>query len=285
MRRLIFYKAFCHFAMAVLTIFIMGKHVPGREVYGAGREEEILPPLVQTTTLEGDYKALTRLGLAVTPLLMEENPAWAFDNILCSCVRIQVNGYYGSGSIYQMLEDEIIIVTNRHVLQYWEEEGYVTFFNGAVSPAVLLGTSKVADVGFISVPTGGFTYEELLTFRNIRLPFLADKEGMTENTVEGQKIFLVNMAENPGQPLREEGEIVSPLVYMEDFQMEMLYGKGNAIPGMSGSGVFDGCGQYLGMLTGGNLTGEIAAVPVSVIKKEYEKCMLVQKTSPYTMGW
>lgn len=272
MQRLIFCKAVCRLAMAVAAIVIM-KPVPGREVYGAGA-------LIQTTTFEEDYKALTRLGLALTPLLLEENPAQAFDNILCSCVRIQANGYYGSGSIFQMLEDEIIIVTNRHVLQYWEEDSYVTFFNGAVSPAVLLGTSKEADVGFISVPAGRFTWEELLAFRNIRIPSKADKEGMRENPVEGEKIFLVNMAENPKRPLKEEGEIISPLVYMEEFQMEMLYGKGNAVPGMSGSGVFDGYGQYLGMLTGGNLTGEIAAVPVKVIEKEYEKYMPAQKTSP-----
>ncbi len=53
--------------------------------------------------------------------------------------------------------------------------------------------------------------------------------------------------------------------------MEMLYGKGNAVPGMSGSGVFDRYGNYVGMITGGTLQGEIAAVPVEVIEEEFEK--------------
>ena len=63
--------------------------------------------------------------------------------------------------------------------------------------------------------------------------------------------------------------MIEPLIYLEDFQREMLYGKGEVLPGMSGSGVFDGYGHYLGMLTGGTLQGEIAAVPAKTIYDEF----------------
>ena len=77
------------------------------------------------------------------------------------------------------------------------------------------------------------------------------------------------MASDLYHPRMEEGEVIASSALLEGFQKEMLYGKGNAVPGMSGSGVFDHYGNYLGMVTGGNLLGEIAAVPVRDIVAAY----------------
>lgn len=244
------------------------------EVYEEAVEGEgiKLPPLIQATTLKSDYEAIASLGLAFTPLTTKDEAQQAYENILCSCVRVQVEGYYGSGSIYKMPENEIIIVTNRHVLQYWNEDSYVTFFNGAVAGGEVLLISEEADVGFINVPVGAFTYEELLKYRNVR-----GVGAGTEQVKElsgGSRIFMVDMASDWRNPVRMDGEIILPLIYLEDFQSEMLYGKGEAVPGMSGSGVFDGFGNYLGMLTGGTLQGEIAAVPEKIVEEEYEKMLL-----------
>lgn len=264
-------KRFC-LLLIVLLLGLVPTGASEVNVYAA--EEEIqLPTLIQTTTLESDYKAITGLGLAFTPLTSKEDLQQAYENILCSCVRIQVEGHYGSGSIYKMLENEIIIVTNRHVLQYWNEDSYVTFFNGAAMGGVLLGISEEADVGFISVPAAGFTYGELLGYRNVRAAVepVSDEEDDTyiDTFSVGSKIFFVNMASDWKSPDRIDGEIISPLIYLEDFQTEMLYGTGEAVPGMSGCGVFDGYGHYLGMVTGGTLQGEIAAVPAKTINGEY----------------
>lgn len=238
-------------------------------------EAQDMPALIQATTLEGDYKALTSLGMAFTPLAPQKDPGQAYENILCSCVRVQVEGHYGSGSIYKMLENEIIIVTNRHVLQYWNEDSSVTFFNGAVSTGNLAGLSDEADLGFVSIPAGNFTYEELLKYRNVRIPGgLTDNRQTNRNEEmisEGSGMFFVDMASEWRNPVKVEGEVIHPMQYLEDFQMEMLYGKGNVVPGMSGCGVFDDYGNYVGMLTGGTLQGEIAAVPVRVIEKEYKR--------------
>lgn len=239
------------------------------------KENRELPPLIQATTLEGDYKALAALELAVTPLLSEENPEQAFENILCSCVRIQTREHYGSGSIYKMRENEIIIVTNRHVLLDFDKDSYVTFFNGAAGFGEALYISDKADVGFIRIPTSSFPYEELLAFRNIRLEGKIREEGergQYENQpLSGSRFFCVDMANNFEAPVMECGELISPSIYLEDFGTEMLYGRGGAAPGMSGSGVFDGFGNYLGMLTGANGQGEIAAVPAKMVRLEYEE--------------
>lgn len=219
-----------------------------------------LPPLIQVTTPESDYKALAYLGLMNTPVVEEENAQQVFENVLCSCVRIQVEGHHGSGSIYRMLEDEIIIVTNRHVLQYWNEDSYVTFFNGAVGEGQLLGMAEDADVGFISVPTTDFTWQELMNYRNVR---------QNLEFVTSDDFLSIDIATDIWNPEMFQGEVISPSVYLEDFETEMLYGKGYAKPGMSGGGVFDEYGYYLGMMTGGTLQDEIAAVPAETIIQEY----------------
>ncbi len=257
---------------AVLTAFFCSM------ICVSAAEEQPLPPLIQTTTPEGDYKAITGLNLAQTAVLSKEDTRKAYENILCSCVRIQAGEHYGSGSIFRMLEDEMILVTNSHVLQYWDEESYVTFFGGRAESAAVLGMSEKADVGFLSVPTESFSWEELLRFRNVRLWEPAASRSSAKETgrsgagdSEGTAYFGVDMATDPYHPVMEEGEIISFSMYLEDFEREMIYGTGSAVPGMSGSGVFDGYGYYLGMLTGGTPQGEVAAVPAEVIASTFLK--------------
>lgn len=274
----------------IITIFLMGDitacsdrtFVPDEEiaeteivVEETAEEIVVLPPLIQATTLEGDYRTMARLGLAATSCSEQRDLRQAYENVLCSCVRIQIGEHYGSGSIYRMLEDEIIIVTNRHVLQYWSKDCFVTFFNGAVTTGTLIGVSDEADLGFISIPTSAFTYQELLSFKNVRVPVKLPLDSWhkedTESISERDKIFFIDIASDWRSPVCIEGEVIAPFMFLEEFQMEMLYGKGNAVPGMSGSGVFDRYGNYVGMITGGTLQGEIAAVPVEVIEEEFKK--------------
>lgn len=235
---------------------------------GAGE----MPHLIQATSLEEDYRAAAKLGLLVTRTASGKELQEAYENVLCSCVRIQVEGHYGSGSIYRMLEEEIVIVTNRHVLQYWNEDSYVTFFNGRTSGGEVLGASHEADLGFIRIPIDGFTYEELLAFRNIRLPEELKEESKAENfPAEGSKIFMIDIASKWNTPIMTKGELIAGCTYLEDFGTEMLYAKGEAVPGMSGGGVFDSNGNYLGMLTGATLQNELAAVPAKTIYEEFSK--------------
>lgn len=277
----------------IITVFLLGGMTAcSRKTFESAQEtaekeivvEEIaggivsLPTLIQATTLEGDYRAMARLGLAVTSYAEQGDFRQAYENVLCSCVRIQVGEHYGSGSIYRMLEDEIMIVTNRHLLQYWNNDCFVTFFNGAVMEGTLMGVSDETDSGFISIKASAFTYQELLAFKNVRVPVkvLLDSghKEKTESISGGDKIFFVDIASDWRNPVCIEGEVIAPMMFLEDFQMEMLYGKGEAVPGMSGSGVFDRYGNYLGMVTGGTLQGEIAAVPAELIEREWEKIIL-----------
>lgn len=223
-------------------------------------------PLIQTTTPEGDYLALSRLELLNTALLSEANVQKAYENVLCSSVRIQADGHYGSGTIYKMLEDEIIIVTNRHVLQYFNDDSYVTFFNGRVGSGNRLGSSETADIGFISIPVSDFDWQELLEFRNVR-----SSTRRYESLKENDCYFMIDMASDSLNPQFFEGQVLDKDRYLPDFETEMLYGEGYAVPGMSGCGLFDACGYYVGMLAGGTLQNEIAGVPVTAIEEAFQE--------------
>ena len=261
-------RGFCFLVLTVMLEAVLGG-MEGSNAMAA--EEGERRCLIQATSLEEDYRGAAKLGLLVTRRAVGGEVEEAFENVLCSCVRVKVEGHYGSGSIYKMLEDEVIIVTNRHVLQYWNEESYVTFFNGRAAEGTLIGVSEGADLGFIRIPTAGFTYEELLTFRNIRIPQKPENENASEKVAaEDNRIFMIDIASNWNIPAMMEGILIYSYTYLEDFHTEMLYAKGEAIPGMSGGGVFDAYGNYLGMLTGATLQNELAAVPAETITKEYE---------------
>lgn len=189
----------------------------------------------------------------------EEKPEETFQvsGVLGSCVRIQAEGHYGSGSIYKLSEEEIIIVTNRHVLQYWNEDSYVTFFNGAVGSGSVIGVSEQADVGFLRINKAFLTEEET--------EGLCAVEISGNPLSKGDALYMIDLASDVWQPVTYEGQVLEPLLYLTDFETEMLYGESLFKPGMSGCGVFDREGKYVGMLTGGTEQNEIAAVPASRI--------------------
>lgn len=184
------------------------------------------------------------------------------EDVLGSCVRIQAKGHYGSGSILTIDANEITIVTNRHVLQYWDEDSYVTFFNGAVCNGRMIGVSELADVGFLHVFTGELLPEELDNIKSVE----ARKAGLKR----GDWFVMADLASDLWNPVFYHGQILEPLKYLEEFGMDMVYGESAFKEGMSGCGVFDEDGKYIGMLTGGTDQNEIAAVPAKVVMSLYE---------------
>lgn len=87
----------------IITIFLMGditacsdrtfvpdEEIAETEIVAEETVEEIvvLPPLIQATTLESDYRTMARLGLAATSCSEQGDLRQAYENVLCSCVRI-----------------------------------------------------------------------------------------------------------------------------------------------------------------------------------------------------
>lgn len=183
-------------------------------------------------------------------------------DVLGSCVRIQANGHYGSGSIWAFDENKITIVTNEHVLQYWDEDSYVTFFSGVSGSGQVTGVSKQADVGFLCINAADLSAEELS-----RLSVIEVSDTVPER---GDWFFMADVASDIWNPVFYQGQVLEPLKYLEDFGREMIYGDSTFRAGMSGSGVFDAEGKYIGMLTGGTDQNEIAAVPAEAMMELYK---------------
>ena len=221
-------------------------------------------PLIQTTTLQSDFEALTYLELMQTPVLKQPNLQQAYENVWQTTVKIQGEHYFASGSIWKITQDQIVIVTNKHVLEYYDENSVILFFNGRVEKGEKLGAAAQIDAGFLTVDTSLFSYEELLQMRSVRPVVLA-----WEQVEAGTEFFLIDMVSDVYAPKCYEGTVLEKLGHIEEWNEDMMLGAAYGRPGMSGSGVFDDYGNYIGMLTGGTGENQIASLPVNKVIEAY----------------
>lgn len=215
--------------------------------------------------LAGAVTGCREQKLTETELLANEDCEKALENVLPSSVKIQMEGYHGSGSIFEVTETEIVIATGRHVLQYFNEDSYIIFYGGIQKKGRLLFMSETADVGFAGIPLSSFTKEELASFKKIR-----KQKDVYDALSKDTGFFMPDLWEEQ-QPAYLRGSVGDKEKYIAEFDAEMLYGDGEARAGMSGCGIFDGYGNYIGLLSGATEHYEIAGVPLPVIWEEYEK--------------
>ena len=231
--------------------------------------EELPPHLIQTVTEQDIYEGMLALGYLKTPVLETEDCNLAYDNVKDCVVRIQMGKAHGSGIVWEITSDRIIVVTNRHVLAYWKEEnGYVHFPQGFDVDAKILGVSERFDVGFVAVDCEQLTFEMLKEIRCARI-----EKAEYERLQPGDSMFLIDPGSVGETEQYYEGSVEDPNRYIEDFNAYMLYGYCYAKAGMSGGGTFDGRGFLIGMTTGGTPHNETASVPMPDLISAYEEVM------------
>lgn len=230
------------------------------------RENTSCGPLIQTTSFQSDFEAMVHLDLFSTVKQYEKDLQQAYENVVCSAVKIDVSGYYGSGSIFRITKEEMIVVSNSHILEYWDENSFVTLGDGRVVSGTVMFLSADYDVGFLKVPIQEFLYEELFTYRSVR----SSDRSITE-IMPGEEFLVIDIMGDLYSPEMYEGIINDTWYYIEEFNNNMIHGYCAGYPGMSGGGMFDAYGNYIGMVTGGNLEGELAGVPLNIILQEYKK--------------
>lgn len=228
-----------------------------------------LPHLIQTVTEQDIYEGMLALGYLETPVLEKEDCESAYENVKDCVVRIQMGNAHGSGIIWELSPEMVVIATNKHVLDYWRDENSLVHFpQGFDVDAKILGTSEQLDVGFIAVNCGQFSYEELEKIRYARVD-----EDVFESLGHGTEMFLVDAGSMEDEAQYYVGTVEDPYRYIEDFDAYMLYGYSFAKAGMSGGGTFDGRGFLIGMTTGGTLQNETASVPLPDIIAAYEEVL------------
>ncbi len=226
-----------------------------------------LPHLIQTVTDRDIYEGMLALGYLETAALETPDCVRAYANIKDCVVQIRMGNAHGSGIIWELSDEYVIIVTNRHVLRYWTaEQGYVHFPQGFDTDAQLVGVSAQYDVGFVAVDRRLFTYEELQELRYARI----DTEAF-EALQPGDEMFLADPGSAQHDAQYYQGSVEDKDRYIEDFDAHMLYGHCFARAGMSGGGTFDGRGYLIGMTTGGTDQNETASVPLPDMIEAYRE--------------
>lgn len=175
-------------------------------------------------------------------------------------VKISQKNQYGSGIIWELSETEAVFATAAHVVTDTEEEVRISFFNGYQAQAEIVYRAEYADVAFLSVPLENFENMAWADYTYVRMK-------REEELKTGDEILLF---QDNKEVIR--AKVLNPLLYMEDFREYMIWGEAEAVLGMSGSGVFDTAGNFVGILCGGNDRKEVAILPADIILKEYENC-------------
>lgn len=181
-----------------------------------------------------------------------------------SIVKIAVKDAAGSGVIWNV-DDEIVIVSNKHLLMK-DVKAEVVFGNGETVEADVIGYSQQYDIGYVKIS------EEAVTCSILRdiyeaVPVLYETESETGKTeflqkYAGKRILQLGALIDGNTANFSTGSIKG-IEFIPVFNTNMLTTECFSKAGMSGGGVFDECGQFLGMISGGD-------VPEDAEKKEAE---------------
>lgn len=218
--------------------------------------------LIQTVTEEDVCMGMIHLGLLETKTCEEGNAEEAMEAVKPSVVKIQTSGYYGSGTILHITEEELILVSSRHLLEL-DEECLVTLYTQDIAAGSVFGISTRYDVGFVSVPLTELSYDSIMQLR-----YSAVNERCYDLLEKGDEMFTAGSADGVAENLYR-GSVLHTDWYIEEFDADMLYTYCGGKAGMSGGGAYDVHGHYIGMLAGG-YGEETVSLPVAVILEAYE---------------
>lgn len=229
------------------------------------KESSLPPHLIQTVNGQDIYEGMLALGMLSCPVLNEADPGAAYENVKNSVVCLEMGTAYGSGVVFRLTADAVIIATNRHVLDYWDEAvGVVRFPQGYFVNAALLGSASASDVGFLRIEGSELGPDTLMNLRSVCMDESPFDGG--EAQIEG---FIVGTDRRAEEPVFHEALLEREERYIDLFQGDMLYGHGFAREGMSGGGIFDGRGRMIGILAGGTYQNEIAGVSAARVEEAY----------------
>ena len=214
----------------------------------------------KTAELAG-FNAAGQYGLRMEDMMMQI----AYQLARRSVVKVVAKDAAGSGIIWKIEDNGIVIVSNRHLLMK-DVEAEVVFYNNESVTARILGYSQQYDIGFLKIQ------KEVITNKILRdiyeaVPFFYPSETQSEKSTfaaqfSGIKIIQVCAVLDKKTPNFSVGTIKG-LDFVPLFNTNILETECFSRAGMSGGGVFDKTGQFVGMISGG-------AVPDGSEKKEAE---------------
>lgn len=250
--------------------------------------EEICPwdnrPLIQSTTYEDEYLGAVKLGALIMPELAGANEETLYEEAAKCVVRIVMGQYAGSGLIWSMEEEGMVIAANKHLLRE-AAYGTVTFSNEMVLPAEILAFSQEYDLGFLFIPREELTSELLRDCYGVRrIQMVSEKAGeQIEEKLENQNIMQIASSQQAAADCYKGS--VKGISFVPEFQVFLLETACYSKAGMSGGGVFDEKGYLLGMIAGGNVELEASvreseitySIPAWQIEEEYRQLRITEQ--------
>lgn len=173
--------------------------------------------------------------------------------------RIKVSNYWGSGIIWNIENDHVYVMANKHILEK-SNIGYVAFYNGLGEAGMIKTVSAQFDIGIIDVDISKWTDEQKSKIKMVNI-----LEECAANLSEGSEIFMIGSADGVASNI-SNGSVGNPWYYYEYLDSTYVYAYCRAKPGMSGGGCFDNHGHLVGIISGGNEnTEETLCIPVQML--------------------
>lgn len=210
-----------------------------------------------------------RVKLENAPLLQYEDPetqnlaGMLQETCGGMMVQLEAGRYLGSGILYKLEGTSLVILTAAHVLSDVAEVVIVTFVDGWVAESTDFELSEMADLAVVRVPLYQIPPEQAAGY------YLANVNKTIYDNILPEDGCIVMGCRTGVAEDAYEGFVLEPWIYMEDYSQYMMWVSAAGKPGMSGGGLFDRRGHFLGILSGRSEDNEWAVVPLSFVLAEY----------------
>lgn len=181
-------------------------------------------------------------------------------NLAQSIIQVQTDTRLGSGILWEKKDNNWIVVTAAHVVEGLQEAEVYLVQEEKILTARVTEVNGL-DLAFLTVPTSFLDEATEEKYQPIT--------AMTNSREDKPRVFAVGY--NPyGELCEYAGMVIDEWIYVEDFDNYMLLCDCGAEAGMSGGAVVTADGKLVGLVCGENEKGYLAALPVGVIKSEYQ---------------
>lgn len=182
-------------------------------------------------------------------------------------VRVKAGNSIGSAVLEGIGEDKktIMLLTAGHVLDYLVagDMPVVILEDGTEHSCDSYVRSESIDVAALFIEN-----EKLAEQLEQEGCFAVEDKARFDSLKDGDICIAIGAADG-GEKSVCTGEILDSWIFMEDYSQYMIWAEVEMHPGMSGGGLFDGEGYFLGILSGGSEDGQAAIVPFSLILSEF----------------